>query len=224
MGNVIAEYSDYFLAYQLVGNSFRESLGESQRYTDDRMRIIDKEGRITPRALSEKTGVSTAAISQWLKPMIEKGVLDWCDEKGNGFMEVADLEKAKKSGRAHLKVAGGRFLPTVFELTGETRWDKEGELYIAYDLHLDGEAGEQTLYPDEETVSGQDLIFDDGNVSSNDNPAVKVLSEKSHSEVLKMVDDFRKSEQAKGSNGAASINLSSELSEILSPGRYGMVN
>ncbi len=68
------------------------------------------------------------------------------------------------------------------------------------------------------------IIFDDDSETSNDKPAVKVLSEKSHSEVLKMVDDFRKSEQAKGSNGAESINLSKELSEILSPGRYGMVN
>ena len=63
---------------------------------------------MTPRALSEKTGVSTAAISQWLKPLIEKGVLSWCDEKGHGFKDVADLEKAKRSGRAYLKVAGGR--------------------------------------------------------------------------------------------------------------------
>ena len=34
MGNVIAEYADYALAYQLIGDSFRESLGEGQRYTD----------------------------------------------------------------------------------------------------------------------------------------------------------------------------------------------
>ena len=74
--------------------------------------------------MSKKEGVSTATISQWLKPLIEKGVLSWCDEKGHGFMGVADLEKAKRSGRAYLTVAGGRFLPTVFELTGDSRWDK----------------------------------------------------------------------------------------------------
>ena len=119
MGNVIAEYADYALAYQLIGDSFRESLGEGQRYTDDRIRLIEKEGQITPRALSEKDGVSTAAISQWLKPLIEKGVLSWCDEKGHGFMGVADLEKAKRSGRAYLTVSGGKRLPTVFELTGD---------------------------------------------------------------------------------------------------------
>ncbi len=42
MGNVIAEYADYALAYQLIGDSFRESLGEGQRYTDNRMRLIEK--------------------------------------------------------------------------------------------------------------------------------------------------------------------------------------
>ena len=161
MGNVTAEYSDYFIAHQLIGDSFRESIGEGQRYTDDRIRLIEKDGRMTPRALSEKTGVSTAAISQWLKPLIEKGVLDWCDEKGLGFMNVADLERAKRSGRAYITVADGRRLPTVFELTGDPRWDKEGDLYLAYDLHLNGDAGEQALYSDEETVFDQDIIFDD---------------------------------------------------------------
>jgi hypothetical protein len=61
-------------------------------------------------------------------------------------------------------------------------------------------------------------------ITSEIETGVKVLSEKTHSEVLKMVDDFRKSEQAKGSNDAANINLSKEFSEILSSGGYGMVN
>lgn len=34
MGNVIAEYSDYALPYQLVGDVYRESVGDGQRYTD----------------------------------------------------------------------------------------------------------------------------------------------------------------------------------------------
>ena len=224
MGNVIAEYSDYALAYQLVGDSFRESLGEGQRYTDDRMRIIDKEGRITPGALSKKEGVSTAMISQWLKPLIQKGVLSWCDENGNGFMGVADLEKAKRSGRAYLTASGGKRLPTVYELTGDPGWDRGGDLYAAYDLHLDGDAGEHEFYQGEETVSGQDIIFDGENTTSIDKPAVKVLSEKSRAEVLKMVEDFRKNQPAIDPNSIVSINLSNEFAEILSPGRYEMVN
>jgi hypothetical protein len=51
MGNVIAEYADYALAYQLIGDAFKESLGDGQRYTDDRIRLIEKTGPITPKVL-----------------------------------------------------------------------------------------------------------------------------------------------------------------------------
>jgi len=61
-------------------------------------------------------------------------------------------------------------------------------------------------------------------VTAQSKSGVKVLSEKSHAEVLKMVDDFRKSDQAKSSKGAANMNLSKEFTEILSPDGYGMVN
>jgi hypothetical protein len=224
MGNVIADYSDYFIAYRLVGDAFRESLGEGQRYTDDRMLLIEKEGIITPRALSEKDGVTTAAISQWLKPLIGKGILSWCDEKGHGFMGVADLEKAKRSGKAYLRVLCGKRLPTLFDLTGDPGWDKNGNLYAAYDLHLDDGEGDQVYHQDEEKVEGQDIIFDAENATSNDKPAVKVLSEKSYSEVLKMVDDFRKNQPAIDPNSAVSIYLSNEFAEILSMDHSGMVN
>ena len=223
-GNVIAEYADYALAYQLIGDSFRESIGEGRRYTDDRMRLIEEFGVITPRALSKKDGVSTAMISQWLKPLIEKGVLSWCDEKGQGFMGVAQLEKAKRSGRAYLTFVGGRFLPTVFELTGDPRWNKDGELYSAYDLHLDGDVGEQAFCQSEETVSGQDVIIDFETATSNEKPGVKVLREKSHTEVLKMVEDFRKNQPEIDPNSVVSINLSNEFAEILTSDRYGLVN
>ena len=144
--------------------------------------------------------------------------------KGHGFNDVAERERAKRSGRAYLMVAGGCRLPTIFELTGDADWDKGGELFLAYDLHLDGEAGEHVIYPDEETVVDQDIIFDDDSVSTETKPAVKVLSGKTHAEVLKIVDDFRKSEQAKGSIDSANINLGKEFSKILSPDGCGMVN
>jgi hypothetical protein len=105
MGRVVADYADYALAYQLIKNSFKESLGEGQRYTDDRIRFVYKGGVITPRALSEKYNVSPAAISQWLKPLIDKGALNWCDEKGRVFLDAAKLEKAKRSGKAFVRVA-----------------------------------------------------------------------------------------------------------------------
>ena len=54
--------------------------------------MIEKEGIITPRNLSDKTGVSGSAISQWSKPLIKKGVLNWCDQNGDEFEEEKLLE------------------------------------------------------------------------------------------------------------------------------------
>jgi hypothetical protein len=42
VGRVFADYADYALAYQLVGESFREALGDGRRYTDDRIRLIEQ--------------------------------------------------------------------------------------------------------------------------------------------------------------------------------------
>ena len=123
-GRFIADYIDYYIVYQLLEESFAESLGDVKRYTDDRIRMIEKEGIMTPRALSEKSGVTTAAISQWSKGMIDKGVLTWCDETGAVFGDGAALEKAKRSGKAYLCVAGGKSLPTPYQLTGDSRWDR----------------------------------------------------------------------------------------------------
>ena len=162
--------------------------------------------------------------SQWLKPLIEKGVLNWCDGNGVEFKMLLNL-KQRNGPVGRISVVSDRCcLPTVFELTGDFRWDKEGELYSRYDLHLDNDADDRELYPDEKTVIAEDDIFDDEHAPEKGKAAVKVLSEKSYSEVLKMVDDLRKSEQERGSNDAASINLGKEFSEILSPGGYGMVN
>ena len=109
-------------------------------------------------------------------------------------------------------------------LSGDLRWDKGGELYAAYDLQLDGDTGGPAYHLGEETVSGQDRIIDDQDAAKKNKPAVKVLSEKSHTEVLKMVDDFRKNQPAIDPNGAVSINLSNEFAEILSLDRSGLVN
>jgi hypothetical protein len=68
------------------------------------------------------------------------------------------------------------------------------------------------------------MIIDYDSVTPENKSGVKVLSEKSHAEVLKMVEDFRKNQPAIDPNSVESINLSNEFAEILSPGRYGMVN
>ena len=104
--------------------------------------MIEKEEMMTPRDLAERIGVSTAAISQWLKPLIEKGVLTWCDDAGAEFGDEQALEKAKRSGKAYLCFAGGKSLPSPFQLTGDPRWDTNGELYAAYNMQLDDGGGD----------------------------------------------------------------------------------
>jgi hypothetical protein len=177
MGNVIAEYADYAMAYQLVVDAFRESLGEGHRYTDKRIRLIEDLGQMTPRGLSEKEGISTAAISQWLKPLIEKRVLSWCDEKGVGFEGAAELEKAKRSGNAYLTVSERCSLPTVYQLTGDSRWNSGGEFWELYDLGFessDPDDVESTVLPDMETEN----LKVENSIPSDVVGAVKVLSEK----------------------------------------------
>jgi hypothetical protein len=92
--------------------------------------------------LAERTGVSTAAISQWLKPLIEKGVLSWCDETGIDFVDDLALEKAKRSVKAYFCVAGANSLPTPSQLTGDFGWGRGGDLYATYDLELGDGCGD----------------------------------------------------------------------------------
>jgi hypothetical protein len=184
-GRVIADYADYALAYQLIGDSFRESIGEDQRYTDDRIRLIEKDGQMTPRTLSEKTGVSTAAISQWLKPMIEKGVLSWCDENGMGFSDVAEVERAKRIGQAFIRVAERPCLLSPYQLTGDSRWDVGGEYWELYDLGFeesDQDDKNAGVYVQNDSAAHVEKLSE----TSASGGGVKVLSEKTGS-----VDNFR---------------------------------
>ena len=133
-GRVIAEIQDYALAHQLIDRAFRESLGGG-KYINRRLQTIDRFSPITPRDLAKKEGVSGAAISEWSKSWLEKGVLIWCDDQGVTIKED-QLNKMKRSGKAYLKVVGVNRLPTPFELTGDQRWDVGGEFYQTYDLGL----------------------------------------------------------------------------------------
>ena len=161
----------------MVGDSFRESLGEGQHYTDERILFIDKDGLITPRALSENEGISPAAISQWLKPMIEKGVLNWCDGNGVEFTDVAELERAKRMGQAFIRVADRPCLPSPYQLTGDSRWDVGGEYWELYDL------GFEESDPDDKNAGvnvyndSDDRAEEHSEISASGG-GVKVLSEK----------------------------------------------
>jgi hypothetical protein len=131
-----------------------ESIGNGKRYTDKRIKIIEKSGKIMPKDLAKLIGITGAAVSQWTKPLLKKGILMWVDDADNTFAKVESLEKAKRSGKAYIRVGHFNRLPTTFELTGNPDWDIEGELYRQYDLGfesintdiLDLDEGEQSSF------------------------------------------------------------------------------
>jgi hypothetical protein len=213
-GRFIADISDYAIVYQLMEESFAESLGDVKRYTDDRIRVIDKEGMITPRELAEKVGVSTAAISQWSKGMIEKGVLDWCDGAGARFDSVDSLEKAKRSGKAFLCVSGGNSLPSPFQLTSDPRWDKDEDLYAAYDLQLDdgGGDGDQALAVTDNIISESVERCD----SDEKQAPVKVFSGKTNDDIKKMMESFRENQIIDEHDHEDGSQMYYDFSEMLS--------
>ena len=137
LGRVIAEIQDYAMTYQLIDESFRESVRKEKKYFDRRMQILEGKGPITMKDFFRIEMVSVPALTQWLEPRLEKGLVTWCDDKGKKFPDDRSLEKAKHSGKAHLKVTNPCRLPTPFELTGDEDWKPEGTLYQMFDLGLE---------------------------------------------------------------------------------------
>lgn len=222
-GRFISDYIDYAIIYQLLEESFAENLGDVKRYTDDRILFIEKEGMMTPKDLAEKTGVSTAAISQWSKPLIKKGVLTWCDETGAVFGDDLALEKAKRSGKAFICVAGGKSLPSPFQLTGDPRWDKGGDFYAAYDLQLDDGGVDVADIGDENVPDVQDAVSNPM-VSEKGEMGVKLLSEKLPNGILKFEDVYRDNQIKPEIDGSIGEELLYEFDDILSKDRIGALN
>jgi len=162
---IIAEISDYAIAFQLVNESFMERIGQVKTYTDRRIRVIQKTGLIAMKDLATMENVSGAALTPWVKERVEKGILVWCDERGLEFPDTRGLEKAKRSGKAFIRVSYSGGLPTPFELTGDPEWSEGGELYQIYDLGLDldrGKAEEDADLGDGNKVFGYGVNTDEG--------------------------------------------------------------
>ena len=138
-GRLIAEHADYAMAYQIVEASFAKSMKGKGEVTDERIKIIEAEEKISPKALIEKTGASKAAISEWIKSAVEKGLIIWCDEYGKTFEDISALNKAKHTGKGYVAIVSEKSLPTPYELTGDLRWNEGGDYYVLYDLHLEAE-------------------------------------------------------------------------------------
>ncbi|MGV7222839.1 MAG: winged helix-turn-helix domain-containing protein [Nitrospinales bacterium] len=225
-GRFVADYIDYAIVYQLLEESFAESLGNVKRYTDDRIQIVEDAGMMTPRDLAERISVSTAAISQWLKPLIEKGVLTWCDDAGAEFGDDMVLEKAKRSGKAFLCVSGGNSLPSPFQLTSDPRWDTGGDLYAAYDLPFDDGSNDDDRagISNDSAVTTENVSIDDGNKHEEGTTAVKVLSEKTNDDIKKMMETFRENQVSDEHNHEIGSQMYYDFSEMLSMDGSSSIN
>jgi len=230
LGRVIAECSDYAIAVQFIGESFRESIGEGNGYTKKRIKIIEKHGMIAPKDLAKLIGVSGAAISQWMKPLIKKGVLMWVDKDGGVFPDVKSLEKAKRSGKAYIKVGQFNRLPTPFELTGNPDWDIEGELYLQYDLGFEStDTGVLDLDDDEQSSFSLNTAADSNNVENKENledstEGVKALRSIPHEDVMKMVAEFKEDQKECHPNDPGTIKLRDEFNIFLKNDNFGAIN
>jgi len=142
-GRLKAEMSDYWMALQIVREAFRETLGHQSKEAALRIEFIRENGPVQYGTLTSEWGVSKSALTSWVRGKLIDGILTWCDDGGEEFVDEAALKKAKHSGRAYIKIndafhadeAAG--LPTPFELAGDPRWNEDGELYRLYDLALD---------------------------------------------------------------------------------------
>jgi len=164
-GRIVAEISDYAIAYQLMKDAFLEGLGQKNLYTDRRLSLISKEGKMTAKRIAELTGVSVANISQWLKPQVSNGVLTWCDESGVQFQDMESLEKAKRCGKAYIRINGTFGLPLPYDLTGDERWSPDGELFKEYYLGIDevtdqGNCNDPVVEVDPPIDNDRDRIID----------------------------------------------------------------
>jgi hypothetical protein len=227
---VIAEISDYALAYQLIGDAYMESIGNAKRYTSNRIEIIEKQGMIAPKDLAKLIGVTGAAISQWMKPLLKKGVLMWVDEADNMFADVESLEKAKRSGKAFIKVANYNRLPTSFELTGNPDWDIEGELYRQYDLGfestdtdvLDLNEGEQSSF----SLNTSDDCENVGSKEETEDSTegVNALSSIPHEDVMKMVEELKENKEECDPNDPGMRKLCDEFNSFLNNDNVSATN
>jgi hypothetical protein len=83
---VIAEIADYWMAYQVVQEAFRENMGGQDKKTEKYLTVIKEKERITPGNLAKIFRVSGAAISGWASKSIQGGMIEWCDENGYHFV------------------------------------------------------------------------------------------------------------------------------------------
>ena len=190
------------------------------KYTDNRIRLIEKYGPITPRRLAKQEGVSGSAISQWCEKWLDQDVLCWSDKDGQRI-EGDKLNRFKRTGKAHLKIFKINRLPTPFELTGDPRWSEDGDLYKFYDLELEPSDPKEHLLSDntEATtpLNTSKDSYDIDNKQKRDSltGGVKLISEISNKNEIKIISKLPKEQKKYDSMDSETKNFADEIGECL---------
>ena len=176
-GRLISTIADYWMGLQIVDEAFRENMGDESRNSEERLQIVEDQGKILPKDLAKKQGVTVSAITGWAKKKVQDGILAWCDESQRIFASDADLKKAKHSGKAYLTIADGYTpvnvagLPTPYDLTHDEKWNKGRELLMKYDLEL------KIKTRSDQVLSGVKVVLTPGLNTMQDNEPVKNISD-----------------------------------------------
>jgi hypothetical protein len=88
---------------------------------------------------------------------------------------------------------GGKSLPSPFQLTGDPRWDKGGDLYAAYDLQLGDDNDSDHAFAVTENIISES-VEDIGIDSDGTGEGVKAFSGKTNDEIKKMMEAFRENQ------------------------------
>lgn len=154
---IVAEVQDYYMALQIVGQAFKESLGQMSEITETRLSFFAQKSPVTQKMFVEKFKISKSAASQWIKKQVEDGTLRWCKQNGQAFADDKEIKTAKSSGKAFIKMADSITeddflgLPTPYDLTQDDDWATGGRLYKEYDLELGKPSKAETDSAEDET-------------------------------------------------------------------------
>jgi hypothetical protein len=215
-GRISSEMSDYWMALQIVQDAFRENLGALDEKTEKYLEVIKENGRITPGNLAKKRGVKN--VSGWTTKNVGAGRIQWCREDGSFFRDEDELDKAKRSGMAFLKIAENYThetitgLPTPFDLTGDSKWDEDGDLLKFYDLELEKRTAVRSVLGVNEVLKegfntvSEDEIVNIIEYSGNEPEGVKVLGGNSGKEANISQEDTREGQPDETSSAEESAD------------------
>jgi DNA primase len=143
---VVADIADYYMALQIVRESFQESLGHLSALDKSRVHFIQQQEPVLFKKLATDWALSKAGVTTWVRKRVQDGILQWCDKDGVLYRDKEELRRAKHAGEAFLKIAASFLavdtsgLPSPHELSKDPAWDETGELFEKYDLQLNQRA------------------------------------------------------------------------------------